>query len=321
VDVHTEVRGQGRRGVRLSRLIATVRTVMRVPMRQRRQGVLRLHGGEVRMGAIVGVLHRISTHVHPLLDDLTATIRARSAVHADETGWRCDCLNGEIWSVRPPTLRSDESHHSRAGDVVTPVRGDTFQGVLGRDVSAGDTISQGCHHRWWVHSGRDIHTRKDTDPDDEEVWTWANAVTDVSGYAVAWVAQEFDPSCSPRQLPQRRVVFSGYVYREREDVNAMRERYRSGKIQGVIIRTLGRLSRSQVHHALLMEEMEYHKVVLYCVKENIDETPMGTFIRMVLAFVAEMEREKILDRATTGRMHKTRQGKIVSSSQAPYGWK
>jgi len=118
-----------------------------------------------------------------------------------------------------------------------------------------------------------------------------------------------------------REVFSGYVYREREALNAMRERYRSGKIQGVVIRTLDRLSRSQVHNAILMEEMEHHKAVLYCVKENIDETPMGKFIRMVLAFVAEMEREKILDRVTTGRVNKAKQGKIVSGSQAPYGWK
>jgi len=40
VDVHTEVLGQGRRGVRVSRLMATVSTVMRVPMRQIRHGVL-----------------------------------------------------------------------------------------------------------------------------------------------------------------------------------------------------------------------------------------------------------------------------------------
>jgi site-specific DNA recombinase len=117
-----------------------------------------------------------------------------------------------------------------------------------------------------------------------------------------------------------REVFSGYQYREREKLDLLRERYRSGLIQGVVIRTLDRLSRSQVHNAILMEEMEHHEVTLYCVKESIDDTPMGKFIRMVLAFVAEMEREKIMDRTMTGRINRAKEGKIVSGSKAPYGW-
>jgi len=117
-----------------------------------------------------------------------------------------------------------------------------------------------------------------------------------------------------------REVFSGYQYRERAKLDLMRTRYRDGLIQGVVIRTLDRLSRSQVHNAILMEEMEHHGITLYCIKENIDDTPMGKFIRMVLAFVAEMEREKIMDRVTTGRINKAKQGNIVSGSKAPYGW-
>jgi DNA invertase Pin-like site-specific DNA recombinase len=117
-----------------------------------------------------------------------------------------------------------------------------------------------------------------------------------------------------------REVFSGYAYRERDKLDLLRERYRTGIIQGVVIRTLDRLSRSQVHNAILMEEMEHHEVTLYCVKEDIDDTPMGKFIRMVLAFVAEMEREKIMDRTITGRINRAKEGKIVSGSKAPYGW-
>ena len=55
-----------------------------------------------------------------------------------------------------------------------------------------------------------------------------------------------------------RETFSGYVYRERKELEAMRVRYRDGKIQGVVIRTLDRLSRCQVHNAILMEEMEHY---------------------------------------------------------------
>ena len=55
----------------------------------------------------------------------------------------------------------------------------------------------------------------------------------------------------------------------------MRERYREGKIQGVVIRTLDRLSRSQTHIAILMEEMEHYYTTLYSIKEVIDDTPMA----------------------------------------------
>ncbi len=117
-----------------------------------------------------------------------------------------------------------------------------------------------------------------------------------------------------------REIFTGYQYRERKKLSLMRDRYRDGNIQGVIIRTLDRLSRSQVHNAILMEEMEHHKITLYCVKEAIDDTPMGKFTRMILSFVAEMEREKIMDRTMTGRINRAKQGEVREGPKPLYGY-
>jgi site-specific DNA recombinase len=157
----------------------------------------------------------------------------------------------------------------------------------------------------------DIYCRVSTDPQEENTSLDEQEATGreycrANGLTIGMVHRE---------------VFSGYQYREREKLDLMRQRYREGHIQGVVIRTLDRLSRSQVHNAILMEEMEHHGGVLYCVKENIDDTPMGKFVRMVLAFVAEMEREKIMDRTTTGRINKAKEGKVVSGNKAPYGWR
>ena len=118
-----------------------------------------------------------------------------------------------------------------------------------------------------------------------------------------------------------REVWSGYQYREREKLSLMRERYRDGKIQGVVIRNLDRLSRSQVHNAILMEEMEHYKITLYCVKEANDDTPMGKFIRMILTFTAEMEREKIMDRTMTGRINRAKNGEVREGPKPLYGYK
>lgn len=78
VDLHAEVLGQGRIGVRLSSLIATLRTVMRLPIRQIRELLRTLHGFDVSIGEIVEVLHRLSKHAQPMLDHLKArSVRVR----------------------------------------------------------------------------------------------------------------------------------------------------------------------------------------------------------------------------------------------------
>lgn len=121
-----------------------------------------------------------------------------------------------------------------------------------------------------------------------------------------------------------RETFTGYKYRERKKLTLMRERYRDGKIQGVVVRTLDRLSRRQVHAAILMEEMEHYGIAFHCVMEPLhsEDKAMDQFVRMVLAFVAEVEREKIMDRTMTGRTNAVKNGsmKAVSTHKLRYGF-
>jgi transposase len=108
VDFSEQVLGHGRIGVRLASIIAYLRTVMRLPLRQLRDALRDLHGFEVSLGELVELLHRIKEYAQPLLDGLQAEIRASPAVQADETGWREDGQNGYIWSVSTPTIRGEE---------------------------------------------------------------------------------------------------------------------------------------------------------------------------------------------------------------------
>jgi transposase len=194
VDLHAEVLGQGRIGVRLVSMIAYLRTSLRLPLRQIRKLLHTLHGFEISLGEIVEVLHRINAHAQPVLDTLLTEIRASPAVQADETGWREDGSNGYIWSVSTPTIRYYEYHHSRAGEVIKKLIGDDFEGVLGSDFYAGYNIHQGLHQRCWVHFLRDIHDLKKLHPDHAELWQWAKQVKQI--YERAKVASVLDP-----QLP------------------------------------------------------------------------------------------------------------------------
>lgn len=206
VDLHEQVVGQGRLGVRLVSLMATLRTVMRLPIRQIRDLLQTLHGVQVSTGEIVEVLHRLVTHAQPVLDDLKAQIRASPAVQADETGWREEGLNGYIWSANTPTIRFYEYHHSRAGEVVKQLIGEDFQGVLGSDFYAGYNTHQGLHQRCWVHLLRDVHDLKKQFPQDEALLLWAKEMKAIYDDAVAWAASVLDPHLSPRQQQQARVA-------------------------------------------------------------------------------------------------------------------
>src|SRR5256886_1967534 len=69
VDFCEQVLGQGRIGVRLSSIIAYLRTVMRLPLRQLRDVLRDLHGFEVSLGELVELLHRIREYAQPVLSD------------------------------------------------------------------------------------------------------------------------------------------------------------------------------------------------------------------------------------------------------------
>src|SRR5258708_18913109 len=206
VDLHAEVLGQGRIGVRLSSLIATLRTVMRLPIRQIRTLLHTLYGFEVSIGEIVEVLHRLVAHAQPLLNHLKVTLRASPAVQADETGWREDGINGYIWSVSTPTVRYYEYHHSRAGEVVKQLIGEDFEGVLGSDFYAGYNIHQGLHQRCWVHYLRDVHELKKDFPQDEALLNWAKGVKAIYDEAVEWAEHCPDPHLTPREQSLARVA-------------------------------------------------------------------------------------------------------------------
>jgi transposase len=191
--------------VRLASLIAYLRTVMRLPIRQLREVLRQVYALEVSSGEIVELVHRIREHAQPVLDNLKGQIRSSPAVQADETGWREDGLNGYIWSVSTPQIRYYEYHHSRGGEVVKQLIGDDFPGVLGSDFYAGYNRHQGLHQRCWVHYLGDVHDLKKAYPDHQELSTWAKAVKDLYEEAVAWAAHGPDPGLSPRQQQQARL--------------------------------------------------------------------------------------------------------------------
>ena len=195
LDVSAEVLGQGRLGMKITSLIAYLRTVMRLPLRQIQAYLATLHGLKISVGELAELLHRLTEKLEPTLAGLKAAIRAGPAVQADETGWREDGSNGYIWSASTPTVRYYEYHHSRGHEVVEALLGPDFQGVLGSDFYAAYNVYTGLHQRCWVHLLRDRHELKEQHPEHAEVQQWAKDVKAVYDRAVAYAGP--DPSLPP----------------------------------------------------------------------------------------------------------------------------
>ena len=115
-------------------------------------------------------------------------------------------------------------------------------------------------------------------------------------------------------------VFSGYYLRERKELAKVRERVRAKEVQVVIVNSLDRLSREAIHQAVLLNEMIEHKVTLESVTEQIDQTPLGNFLRQALAFAAAIEREKIIERSSRGIQNKMEKGQMIGTGTPKYGY-
>lgn len=176
-------------------MIAYLRTVMRLPVRQIQAYLETLHGLKISVGEIVEVTHRLKQAMEPTLAALKQAIRASPAVQAVETGWREDGSNGYIWSVSTSTVRYYEYHHSRGSEVVEALLGKDFQGVLGSDFYAAYNIHQGLHQRCWVHFLRDGHDLKEQYSDDVAVHEWFKEVKAHYERALSYAGS--DPALPP----------------------------------------------------------------------------------------------------------------------------
>jgi hypothetical protein len=66
--------------------------------------------------------------------------------------------------------------------------------------------------------------------------------------------------------------------------------------------------------------MQHYNVIIECVKEKFDTSAAGQFMRNALAFVAEVEREKIITRTDDGRRKRARDGKMLGWHSPRYGY-
>lgn len=167
--------GQGRLGVGLLSLIATLREELRLPVERIQWYLEAVHGLGLSVGAIVGALHTVAARAAPVVAGLGETIRASPVLHVDETGWREDGHNGYVWTFSTATERVFV-RGSRQRAVLEEEIGRDYAGVLVSDVSAAYTTYEGRHQYCWAHLLRDVDDVVGEHRGDAGVVGWADAV-------------------------------------------------------------------------------------------------------------------------------------------------
>ena len=104
-ELAEQVLGQGRFGIELLSLIATLREEGRLPVRTIQWYLQTVHQLTVSTGAIVAACHAVARVGQKALEEIRAQVRASPVVHADETGWREAGHNGYAWTWSTESAR------------------------------------------------------------------------------------------------------------------------------------------------------------------------------------------------------------------------
>ena len=205
--------GRQRLGINLVSLIVTLREDARLPIRSIQRYLRTVHQLKLSVGAIVGTIHRVVRQARRTVDETLERIRGSPVVHADETGWREDGVNGYVWTFSTPTERYF-LRRGRGKKVVDEVLGESFDGVLVSDFYAAYNHYPGPKQRCWVHLMRDINELKVLYPEDKGLLRWAGAVRQLYDKARAYSAAGGQPVSgyqrfvSPNQLMLEKQLLS-----------------------------------------------------------------------------------------------------------------
>ncbi len=109
---------------------------------------------------------------------------------------------------------------------------------------------------------------------------------------------------------------------ERPGIDRVRRYMRDGLVDVVVAYAVDRLSRNQSHIGILVDEADRYGAKLDFVTEDFEQTAVGKFILSARAFVAEMEREKIVERTTRGKTARAKSGRLPQANgRGLYGYR
>ena len=172
--------GHGRFSVRILALVAWLRTVLRLPIRQIQTYLRTMHGLEVSIGEICALLDTVAAEGADSAAAIKVELRASAVLYMDETGWREAGQNGYTWVLTNAAGVSYYHYdHSRAGAVARSLTGAHYAGTLCTDFYAAYNEHQCRHQRCWAHLLRDLAEVEQAHGADGAIAAWIKDVCDL----------------------------------------------------------------------------------------------------------------------------------------------
>src|SRR5215203_4161525 len=108
---------------------------------------------------------------------------------------------------------------------------------------------------------------------------------------------------------------------ERPGMDRVRDLVAAGGVSVVLAPDREHFAREPAYLYLLREEFTEHKTQIRGLNDRGDESPEGQLTDGILDQIARYERLKIAERSRRGKMRKARQGKVVATHRARYGFR
>jgi transposase len=123
----------GQLGVNALATAMVLRIVYRLPFRQISGVFAQLPELSVSPGAIARQVQRVAEWFDQDYEKLLLQMRCAPIVYADETGWRVDGRNGQLWTITSPDKTLYHVDKSRGSKVIAGLLGKAFGGTLVSD--------------------------------------------------------------------------------------------------------------------------------------------------------------------------------------------
>jgi len=107
----------------------------------------------------------------------------------------------------------------------------------------------------------------------------------------------------------------------RPGMDRVRDLVAAGGVSVVLAQDRDRFAREPAYHYLLRQEFDEHGTKMYALNDRGDESPEGELTDGILDQLAKFERAKTAERTRRGKLRKAREGKVVGTHAARYGFK
>jgi site-specific DNA recombinase len=107
---------------------------------------------------------------------------------------------------------------------------------------------------------------------------------------------------------------------ERSGMDRVRDLVAGGGVFVVLAQDRDRFTREPAYHYLLRREFDEHGTKIRALNDRGDDSPEGELTDGILDQLAKYERAKIAERSRRGKLRKAREGKVIPTHTADYGF-